>query len=86
MRYDAAGNQVFDNWSDPTATNTFEQTYDAENRMKTTGQVGSMTNRYVYNADGQRVNRIVGSAETWYVYGIGGELVAEYATLLGCCT
>ncbi|HYE72446.1 MAG TPA: RHS repeat domain-containing protein, partial [Blastocatellia bacterium] len=57
IRYDAAGNQVFDNWSDPSATNTFERTYDAENRMKTTGQVGSVTNRYVYNADGKRVKR-----------------------------
>src|SRR5437764_4263102 len=34
---------------------------------------------YVYDADGRRVNRIVNGTETWQVYGIGGELIAEYA-------
>src|SRR5258705_520569 len=38
---------------------------------------------YTYNADGQRVRRTVGgqpsAVTTWQVYGIGGELLAEYA-------
>jgi hypothetical protein len=34
---------------------------------------------YTYNADGQRVRRKVDGAETWQVYGMDGELVAEYA-------
>src|SRR5437764_9480818 len=34
---------------------------------------------YVYDADGRRVNRIVNGTETWQVYGISGELLAEYA-------
>jgi RHS repeat-associated protein len=34
----------------------------------------------VYDADGKRVKRNVGTAsETWMVYGIDGELIAEYA-------
>jgi RHS repeat-associated protein len=34
---------------------------------------------YTYNADGQRVRRNVGGVETWQVYGLAGELLAEYA-------
>jgi len=33
---------------------------------------------YSYDGDGRRVKRKVGSVETWQVYGLGGELVAEY--------
>jgi len=33
----------------------------------------------VYDAEGQRVRRVVGGVETWQVYGLGGELIAEYA-------
>ncbi len=34
---------------------------------------------YTYNADGQRVRRKVNGVETWQVYSVGGELLAEYA-------
>src|SRR5258706_13799721 len=34
---------------------------------------------YSYDGDGRRVKRIVGTTETWQVYGLGGELIAEYA-------
>src|SRR5947207_1443167 len=34
---------------------------------------------YSYDGDGRRVKRVVGGVETWQVYGIGGELIAEYA-------
>jgi RHS repeat-associated protein len=34
---------------------------------------------YTYNADGQRVRRKVGGVETWQIYGMEGELLAEYA-------
>ncbi len=37
-----------------------------------------VTTGYRYNADGQRTVRTVGSVNTWYIYGMGGELVAEY--------
>ena len=49
-------------------------TYDAENRLVTATSGGS----YTYNADGKRVKRTSGGQETWQVYGMGGELLAEY--------
>ena len=51
------------------------RTYDAENRIfSATG--GS----YVYDGDGKRIKRTTTSPNQtcWYVYGIGGELLAEY--------
>ena len=35
-------------------------------------------NKYVYDADGKRVRRKVGAQQFWQVYGIDGELIAEY--------
>jgi RHS repeat-associated protein len=32
-----------------------------------------------YDADGHRVRRVANGVETWLVYGLGGELIAEYA-------
>lgn len=52
--------------------------YDAENRMTSaTGTNGA--NSYTYDADGRRTRRQVGSQRYWQVYGLGGELVAEYS-------
>jgi RHS repeat-associated protein len=34
---------------------------------------------YTYDASGQRVRRNVNGVETWAIYGLGGELLAEYA-------
>src|SRR6266404_6614312 len=34
---------------------------------------------YTYDGDGRRVKRNVNGTETWQVYGLGGELLAEYA-------
>ncbi len=34
---------------------------------------------YTYDGDGRRVKRNVNGGETWQVYGLGGELLAEYA-------
>jgi RHS repeat-associated protein len=70
--YDAAGNVVFDNQLSATG----DRTYDAEGRIVTAGTSGA--NKYVYDADGKRVRRQVGPTQYWQVYGIGGELVAEY--------
>ena len=53
--------------------------YDAENRMtRAASNGGAQQNYYVYDGDGRRVRRIVGGEETWQVYGIDGELLAEY--------
>jgi RHS repeat-associated protein len=70
--YDAAGNQTNDGYSGNGA-----RTYDAENRALTAaGTNGS--NSFAYNADGRRVRRVNGSTTTLQVFGIGGELLAEY--------
>lgn len=33
---------------------------------------------YHYDGDGRRARRIINSVETWQIYGMGGELLAEY--------
>lgn len=74
MRYDAAGNLVHD-----AHTGRGDRTYDGENRM--TGAVIDAQGNwsyYTYDADGRRVKRTIGNEEWWQVYGMGGELLAEY--------
>jgi hypothetical protein len=39
---------------------------------------GGGLNKYVYDSDGKRVRRQVGAQQFWQVYGIEGELLAEY--------
>jgi RHS repeat-associated protein len=70
MFYDAAGNQTNDG--------SGQRTYDGENRMVTATN-GGVSSSYTYDADGSRVKRIIVGVETWQIYGIGGELLAEYA-------
>ncbi|NOT63483.1 MAG: RHS repeat-associated core domain-containing protein [Acidobacteria bacterium] len=75
MRYDKAGNLVYDNFS-PAVGQRGLMSYDAENRMVT---AVNGNHQYSYNADGTRTRRLVqGQVEQWLVYGVGGELVAEY--------
>jgi RHS repeat-associated protein len=76
MSYDAAGNVTTD-----TYTGAGNRTYDAENRIVQAAGNGtpSQTESYKYSADGQRVKRNVDGVETWQVYGMDEELVAEYA-------
>jgi RHS repeat-associated protein len=79
MRYDTAGNLIWDEYSNP-LNPARDFGYDAENRVgivKNAG--GTELARYIYDPEGRRVRRIVGSTETWLVYGMGGELIAEYA-------
>lgn len=73
MRYDSAGNQTYDSYSDP---GQGARTYDAENRM--TGSAGGSPASYSYDADGRRIKRNVNGSETWHLYGMDGELLAEY--------
>jgi RHS repeat-associated protein len=73
MSYDAAGNLTND-----TFTGEGTRTYDAENRMKQ-AWANNQWQTYSYDGDGRRVRRIVNGTETWHVYGLGGELLAEYA-------
>jgi RHS repeat-associated protein len=75
MRYDAAGNLVYDGY-----TGNGSRGYDANNRMVTASDSYGGTSTYTYDADGQRVRRANMYGETWQVYGVGGELLAEYAS------
>jgi RHS repeat-associated protein len=74
MTYDPAGNL-----SNDTYTGGGSRTYDAENRMiSATGDDGLST--YTYDGDGHRVRRYMAGEETdtWQIYGLTGELLAEY--------
>ena len=87
MRYDEVGNLIFDTWTDNISASQIKggkRSYDAENRMvKAVGPDGK-PNSYVYDASGRRTRRVIynntnNMQETWWqVYGVGGELVAEY--------
>ena len=73
LAYDTAGNLTFDNY-----TGNGSRVYDAENRMTAAQDAQQQWAYYTYDANGQRVRRSIAGEETWQVYGIGGELLAEY--------
>lgn len=52
-------------------------TYDAFNRMASAAK-GAISATYGVNAHGQRVFKQVGTVRTWFVYGPGNSLLAEY--------
>jgi RHS repeat-associated protein len=74
MSYDLAGNLVTDSY-----TGSGAREYDAENRMTRAWGGNNQWQEYSYNADGQRVRRKINGQETWQIYSIGNELLAEYA-------
>jgi RHS repeat-associated protein len=69
--YDQAGNITSDVLTGGTMT------YDAENRLLTASAGGGGT--YTYDSNGKRTRRTALGQETWHIYGVGGELLAEYA-------
>lgn len=79
LDYDAAGNQTKDLLTSGPGNGT--RVYDAENRVTIARDANeNQIAAYTYNADGQRVRRSVsGQAEAWQIYGMDGELLAEYA-------
>jgi RHS repeat-associated protein len=89
MEYDVAGNLTRDTW---TGGNAARFNYDAENRIKTATNDSGTTvyGSYTYDADGRRVRRVTledgVQKEYWQVYGVGGELVAEYQVVSGTPT
>jgi YD repeat-containing protein len=74
MTYDAAGNLKND-----TYTGAGTRTYDAENKITSARGNNNQDQLYSYDGSGQRIKRTVNNVETWQVYGLGGELLAEYA-------
>lgn len=77
MQYDASGNLLND-----TYTSYGSRTYDVENRMLTAWDSNGQQSIYTYDGDGRRVRRQTIGQTTWQVYGIDGELLAEYVTFL----
>jgi len=73
MTYDAAGNLINDTYS-----GTGARTYDGENRLRTAVDSTGGLSSYGYNMDGQRVRRNNSNEAVWQVYGMDGELEAEY--------
>ena len=73
-RASTAGNQTKDY-----LTSNGTRTYDAENQMTSATDSSNHTSAYSYDGDGHRVKRNISWTETWQVYGLGGELIAEYA-------
>jgi RHS repeat-associated protein len=73
LNYDAAGNLTND-----TYTGEGQRIYDGEGRM-TQAWANNQWQTYVYDGNGGRVRRTVNGQETWQVYGLGNELIAEYA-------
>jgi YD repeat-containing protein len=81
MAYDNAGNLTNDSY-----TGTGDRSYDAENRMTAAGSAGILPAVYTYDGNGQRVRRNVYDVENWQVYGMDGELLAEYAANASAAT
>jgi RHS repeat-associated protein len=73
MTYDAAGNLTND-----TYTGAGSRMYDAENRMTKAWGGNNQWQEYTYNSYGMRVRRKIDGVETWQIYGMDGELLAEY--------
>ena len=72
VSYDAAGNQK--------ALPSSSFSYDAENRVITATEPNTGAISYVYDGEGKRVQKTVGTSLTTYVYDAFGSLAAEYAT------
>jgi RHS repeat-associated protein len=83
MQYDASGNLIKDTHTQTGTTGI--RTYDAENRMLTADGANGLANSYAYDADGHRTRRSLnnGGEVWWQVFGVGGELVAEYQLASG---
>jgi RHS repeat-associated protein len=73
MTYDSAGNLNHD-----TYTSFGNRVYDAEGKLTAAQDGYAGWSYYTYNADGQRVRRKINNQESWQIYGLAGELLAEY--------
>ncbi|HEY0761036.1 MAG TPA: RHS repeat-associated core domain-containing protein [Pyrinomonadaceae bacterium] len=74
MSYDSAGNLTNDTYS-----GAGNRTYDAESKITSAWGGNNQAQLYTYDANGHRVKRTIDGVATWQVYGLGGELLAEYA-------
>ena len=72
VQYDDAGNVT----AFPVMSG--QMTYDAENRLTSMQTATGAIATYGYDGQGRRVTKTVAGTATFYVYGAGGELLAEY--------
>lgn len=72
--YDAAGNITNDGGNSSIH-------YDAESRVTQATNAGSAVIGFVYDGEGRRVQKTVGSTTTTYVYDAAGKIAAEYSTV-----
>jgi RHS repeat-associated protein len=78
--YDQNGNMTRRNATTSACTNGDALTYDKENRL-TSITVGSTTTTFVYDGDGNRVKKVVGSTATYYVgnyYEVTNNVATKY--------
>lgn len=73
MTYDYSGNLTNDTYS-----GQGQRTYDANNKM-VLAWANSTWQTYAYDGAGKRIKRTVNGSETWAIYGLSGELIAEYS-------
>jgi hypothetical protein len=73
IQYDASGNQTYDSY-----TGSGSRVYDAEDRVTDAMGYGATLQHYAYDGDGHRVRRVANNIDWWQVYGMDGELLAEY--------
>jgi RHS repeat-associated protein len=75
--YTTTINPAYDSNGNQTSDGAYSRWFDAENKLTKANNAGG-ANYYYYDAGGKRVRRVVGTQEHWQVYGLDGELVAEY--------
>ena len=81
--YDPRGNMTL------IAANSVQMSYDGESRQTQTVDPGTgQTANYLYDASGQRVQKLAGGVTTVYVHDVYGQLVAVYnsAGITPVCT
>jgi RHS repeat-associated protein len=71
--YDANGNTT----GNAAAGQAWGYGYNGRNRMTVVQQNGATVGTYLYNANGERVQKTVGSASTRFVYDEGSQLLSE---------
>ncbi len=80
LAYDAAGNVIKEKLN---GTSRMEYKYNGDNHIIAAGlnivsNNLAPTSQYFYDANSKRTRKIVSGTETWFVYGLDGELIAEY--------
>ena len=74
MTYDLAGNLTND-----TYTGAGAREYDADSKITRAWGGNNQWQEYTYDADGQRTRRKIDGQTTWQIYGLAGDLLAEYS-------